>query len=197
MSSSGEFLSVRGYAKHRKCSHTAVSKAIAAGRLLNAVHRKEGAGRGQKVLIDPAVADSEWEQNTNPAQKRKEGTKLAPRETLFDEGPLPDPVASEATGPSSPSPARTQARAQAVMTSYKAQLTKLEFQQRDGSLVLVDEVELEAFRVARTIRNALLNIPERIASDLAADVDPSSVRNKLVAELNIVLGGLSDARLRA
>lgn len=50
-------LSIRGYAKHRGVSDTAVRKAIESGRI-TAIDGK----------IDPTVADRQWSMNTNPAQ---------------------------------------------------------------------------------------------------------------------------------
>jgi hypothetical protein len=47
-------VSIRAYARHRGVSHTAVEKAVAAGRISTL---PDGG-------IDPAVADVEWERNT-------------------------------------------------------------------------------------------------------------------------------------
>jgi hypothetical protein len=47
-------VSIHSYARHRGVSHTAVQKAIAAGRITTL---RDGS-------IDPAVADAEWERNT-------------------------------------------------------------------------------------------------------------------------------------
>jgi hypothetical protein len=52
-------LSIRGYAKHRGCSHTAVEKAIQQGRI-----RTTASG-----LINPEEADRDWSRNT--AAKRE------------------------------------------------------------------------------------------------------------------------------
>src|SRR5687768_10629704 len=49
-------LSIRGYAKHRGVSHTAVEKALAQGRIRT----------GASGLIDVAEADRDWSQNTSP-----------------------------------------------------------------------------------------------------------------------------------
>jgi hypothetical protein len=50
-------LSIRGYAKHRGVSHTAVEKAIQQGRIQTAA----------SGLIDVAEADKEWSRNSAPA----------------------------------------------------------------------------------------------------------------------------------
>ena len=51
-------LSIRAYAQHRGVSHTAVGKAIKAGRI-----PQEPDG-----TIDPAKADAAWNRNTLPSQ---------------------------------------------------------------------------------------------------------------------------------
>jgi hypothetical protein len=49
-------LSIRGYARHRRVTHQAVGKAIAAGRIVV----------GADGTIDPAVADQAWQERTAP-----------------------------------------------------------------------------------------------------------------------------------
>lgn len=51
-----EGMSRRAYARYRGCSERAVRKALEAGRI----------GLNSDGLIDPKVADREWEANTNP-----------------------------------------------------------------------------------------------------------------------------------
>ena len=51
-------LSIRAYAQHRGVSHTAVAKAVSAGRI-----SKKADG-----TIDPATADAQWDRNTLPSQ---------------------------------------------------------------------------------------------------------------------------------
>ena len=57
-------LSIRGYARHRKVSHTAVRKALAMGRIT----------AGADGTIDPAVADQQWATSTNLSKPRNSVT---------------------------------------------------------------------------------------------------------------------------
>src|SRR5437867_1423 len=57
-------LSIRGYARHRGVSHTAVRKALAAGRITPS---PDG-------TIDPAVADEQWATATNLSKPRNSVT---------------------------------------------------------------------------------------------------------------------------
>src|SRR5438105_11137371 len=53
-------LTIRGYARHRGVSHTAVRKALAAGRIISA---PDGG-------IDPAAADEQWGLSTDVSKPR-------------------------------------------------------------------------------------------------------------------------------
>ncbi len=59
------FLTLRGYARHRGVSLTAVQKAIKDGRIKTS--KKKG-----KVGIDSESADKAWDATTDPAKQRKE-----------------------------------------------------------------------------------------------------------------------------
>jgi len=86
----------------------------------------------------------------------------------------------------------TLASAQAVRTTYLAQIAKLEYEERLGSLVRADGVRVEAFRVGREVRDKLLGLPDRIAAELATMHDTHEVRERLGRELREsleVLGG--------
>ena len=54
---------------------------------------------------------------------------------------------------------------------YQARLAKLEYEERVGSLVSKDEVRVAAFNETRQFRDAMLNIPDRLAAMLAAEPD--------------------------
>jgi hypothetical protein len=60
-------LSIRGYARHRRVSHEAVRKAIAAGRIVV----------GADGTIDPAVVDRTWQERT-ATRMPPPGTPAAP-----------------------------------------------------------------------------------------------------------------------
>ncbi len=137
-------ISIRAYAKHRGVSHTAVEKAIAAGRI---TMLPDGS-------IDAATADADWERNTRY------------------------PV----SGTSQYGQART------VHEHYRARLAKLDYEERIGQLVRADEVREVAFHTSRRFRDAMLNIPDRIAAELAAETDAAKVHQILAGEIRNALG---------
>ena len=67
---------------------------------------------------------------------------------------------------------------------YKAGKAKLELEQTIEKLVLKTEVEDEAFKIARTVRDTFQALPERLASVLAEEGDEFTVHQILTKEIN-------------
>lgn len=191
----GERLSARAYANRRGCSHSAVNKAIAAGRLRGALSVDH---RG-KTWIDPAIADREWSENTNPVQQREQSSRAGgvPPGTVPPNQGQPksesqpglfesDDPPQAAAGQRSPSLARVQAH----RIAYQAALARLEYEERSGKLVVADEVRAEAFRVARAVRDKMRMIPVRVGPILAAETDPQSCIELLAKEIELALEDL-------
>lgn len=185
-------LGIRAYARHRGCSHTAVQKAVTAGRL-SELSKANPSGswipsaRGS-ASIDPVAADLEWASSTDQLQQREKHRGPAPADgQLFPDASLqPPPQESGARRP-------TLASAQAVRTTYLAQIAKLDYEERCKNLVSADGVRVEAFRIAREIRDALLSLPDRMAGELASMNDVHEVRERLGREIRQALEGLSAA----
>lgn len=81
--------------------------------------------------------------------------------------------------------------ARAVATRHKAALLELELRERKGRLVDAEKVKSAAFAQGRIVRDNLLNIPDRIASILAAETDHDRTREILTAEIRQALEELS------
>ena len=73
-------------------------------------------------------------------------------------------------------------RARAIRESYLARLAKIEFEEKTAQLVSRDEVQVAAFTRARTVRDNLLNIPDRLAATLAAESDADKVHQILTGK---------------
>jgi len=80
--------------------------------------------------------------------------------------------------------------AKSLHEQYKAGKAKLELEQTIGKLVLAQEVEAEAFKVARTVRDTFQALPERLASVLAEEGDEFTVHQILTQEINQCLQAL-------
>ena len=178
-------LSIRAYAQHRGVSHTAVAKAIKAGRI-----SKEPDGS-----IDPAKADAQWARNTLPSQNLNTSvSKPAPKVAT---PPVSTPVA---TGSSRelPPPLETgrisapdYQTSRAIREAYAARLAKLEYEERTGKLISSDEVEMRTFNLARRLRDRMQTIPRRLAAALAAEQDPRVIEQRLDDEIRQALEELS------
>lgn len=161
-------ISIRKFSLEIGVSHTAVIKAIQDGRLVESVQLSaDGAPNG----IDLDKGRNEWALN-NPSPVREEIAK-----SNASASPLP-------SGPS-------YAQARAVRENYMARIAKLLFEEKIGKLVDADSVKLKSFETARTIRDYILNIPNRISSELASENDPVKIHALLTKELTDSLNELS------
>lgn len=73
----------------------------------------------------------------------------------------------------------------------KTEKVEIEVARLRGELVPASEVKSEQFTIARRTRDAIENIPSRIAAILAAETDEHKVRETLSHELKQALEGLS------
>lgn len=162
------YISLRAFAEIVGVSNTAISKAIESGRLVKSV--KFGPN-GEKLGIDPVAGQEEWELS-NPAR--------ASKKTAAENGP-DKPLPS---GPSF-------AQARAVRETYQARIAKIIYEEKIGKLVDASAVKLKAFETARTVRDFILNIPNRISAELAAETDPVKIHALLTKELNESLDELA------
>jgi len=82
-------------------------------------------------------------------------------------------------------------KARAKREEYKAKREKLEYERLKGTLVNGEQVNREAFNQGRQIRDAMLNIPDRIASMIAAEPDQDVVHEILTKEIREALTALT------
>lgn len=130
----------------------AVRKAIAEGRI------KEGATReGRSWLINVEIADREWGKNTMP-QRRHSAEIKAGRQRQMNGG-------GESDGPGYRGPSMNQA--QTIKAGYQAKLLALEYEERSGKLVSVEEMRRQRFESGRQVRDAVLRIGPQMIGEIA------------------------------
>jgi len=184
----GEKLGIRAYARSKNVSHVAVLKAIKTGRLSRAVSHD----RAGKPRIDAAIADLEWDENVDPSARRDR--KAGGRPTEDEPGLFGRVSRAAERRPSDPNlPSYTDSRA--IRELYQARLARLEYEKQAGNLVDADGVRVEAYKAARSLRDALLAFPSRISARLASETNEHAVRELLVTEISLVLEELSDVGL--
>ena len=164
-------LSLRAYAKHRGVSLAAVQKAIRSARITTT----------ESGSIDSDRADAEWNAKTRPGQKRADRP-----EAVANVAPFVEPSRSD-----SGNGGLDYFRARAVRENYLARLAKIEFEEKTAKLISRDEVQVAAFTKARTVRDNLLNIPDRLAATLAAESDSDKVHQMLTEEIRKALDDLA------
>ena len=75
---------------------------------------------------------------------------------------------------------------------YQAEVSKLAALQGRGELVVRVEVERKAFELARSVRDQMTGIPDRVSGMLAACGDARKVHQVLSEEIRIALGALTN-----
>jgi hypothetical protein len=143
------------------------------GVALSSVQKAIRTGRIRTLVdgnLDSEQADAEWEKNT---------MVYAPAVTSeADDGVFG---------------ARQYTKARAVREHYQALLAKIEFEEATGKLVSRDEVHVAAFNKFRQFRDAMLNIPARLAPVLAAETDAAKCYEILNGEIREALNGFADS----
>lgn len=76
---------------------------------------------------------------------------------------------------------------------FRAELARLDLEMKEERLCEVSSVEREAFSIARSVRDAMNSIPDRVANQFAAETDPVVIHQALSEELRKALERLTDA----
>ncbi len=187
-------ISIRAYARHRGVSHTAVRKAIDAGRITT---EPDG-------TIDPAKADRQWDSQTDPAKQR--GSKALGARTRVKTKPVPkaairsmDETLREAgAGDVGGGGGEVSyLRARLANEVIKAQTAKVKLAKMKGELVDREKATTMVFDLARRERDAWQNWPPRVAADMAAElgVDAHAMEQVLDKHLRMHLAELAEIEI--
>ena len=183
-------LSIRGYARHRGVSHTAVRKALAAGRI-------SALADG---TIDPGVADREWATSTNLSKPRNSITGVPKKRRLPDAPSDPLGVSNgggaaldSAGDGGAPRLVSSYAASRAAREAYLARMAKLDFEERSGKLVDADQVRAQTFSLGRRLRDTFLGLPDRVSPLLVGKSDEQEIHRLLTEEVMTCLAELSAA----
>jgi phage terminase Nu1 subunit (DNA packaging protein) len=173
-----EFALIKG------CSKPAVSHAVKSGRIAGAVVEKD-----EKRWLDRDLALELWNRNTlkthNAKVSRPDPVEVKPAKTAKELQARVEQLPDDAIPELNVSRERRE--------HYQAELSKLEVDAKRGELVSAEAVKKEAFNLAKTVREALVNIPDRLANQLAAESDPATIHMALSQELVLALERLANA----
>ncbi|SDR39984.1 hypothetical protein [Pseudovibrio sp. Tun.PSC04-5.I4] len=181
-------LSRRAYAAHRKAlglsgrGESAVRKAIQFGRVT-----LEADGS-----IDPVKADAEWEASTDNAKRRQHK-----RSRVHPPQPAAPTAIPESADPIGSSQGITYAKARAANEALKAQRSKLLLQQLKGELIDRRAAVNHVFDLARKERDSWLQLPARVAANMAAElgVDAHKMEQLLDEVIRDHLARLSEIKI--
>lgn len=165
-----KLLSVPDYARYRGCSYQVVQDAMISGKIS---FTKDPKG---KKLIDPKLADKEWAKNSDPSQ----------HSTKPHKGIIAEPIAKPKKKGSA-----SYAESRALREGYNAELARLLMEERQGQLIEAEKVKEEAFVLARTVRDSILAIPDRLSAELCSITDNNEMHSRLTKELVQALENLS------
>lgn len=173
-----ELISQAEYSRRRGVDPTSVRDAIKGGRISLI-----------SGMIDPVVADAQWAANT---RRRIHASDDAT-------GPTRQPQQSAAAPASPPAPVQTYGipdyqESRARREAAEAELAELRLAEEQGELIRADAVRSALSRRAAGLRDAILQVPSRLAAVLAPENDPARIHELLAAELRSVLLQLTEAR---
>ena len=172
------WLTVPEYAAHAQLSGRYVRDLIARGQITKRSTRPFGT----RKQIHRERADEDMELNVHtqhPGAAPRNIPKAARKEPSPDDAPgkTAQAVNAAGTGKLSFSDAKT------IQAQYRAALLKLEYGEKSGELVKRKDVESEFFMIARTVRDAVLNVPGRVSAELAGVTDQHVINSRIEEEL--------------
>ena len=183
-------LTQKQYAQLRGCAPSAVTKAVKEGRItLVLVNGKK--------MVDVALADKQWAQNTRArgdshsamphhvadVRKMVDGQASDHSEHTLDMAPPPLPA--------EPDEAMTYDVARRRREAAEARIAEMKQAEMEGVLIRVDSVRSSMATKISGARDALLQIPSRLAPVLAAEPDLLKVTGLLEDALRQALADLS------
>lgn len=168
-------LNMKQYGQRIGVSRQRVSALIKTGQITAAAIVK----KGKRTLINPSKADDDLRRTLDPSKSKAVIPETEKRETIQAAGLDTD--------------SRDYQQSRALHEYYRASLKKLEYDAKAGDLVDRVTVETEAFECARTVRDAMQAIPNRLSAVLAAETDADRVEKALRDEIRTALTALSDS----
>lgn len=200
-----ELIAIREAARRLGVSDTAVTKAMKVGRVSAPLDEDRDPRNGRPRLRWPNV-ETEWIANTDATRRTHVGSQGSPRRQAPDQPPTVLETARART-PEPPPPGADDGaegtvtihdginltEAKTAKEIYNARLARAEYEEQIGKLVPIETVKADAFKLARTVRDGLLNLPDRVAHELAHETDPSAVHLRLSSEIRLVLEAIATA----
>jgi len=146
------------YARHRHCSREAVRNAVASGRITTF---------GPDKLIDPELADAQWQRNTRARVRSAGADKTIPTTNA-------PPIIAVSVS-------YDEARRRRELA--EASIAEMKQEELQGDLIRLDVIRSHLARKISAMRDAFLQIPARLVPILVAETDPAKVHTLLEDEI--------------
>ncbi len=182
--------SLRTYAKARGISHEAVRQAIKAGRLKQSIVMV----KGDPKIADATLADKEWAANTDQSKPRNRITGDPKHRRASKDEPM-KPMANDTAPAEGGGRGPSYAQSRAIREAYMARLAKLDFEEKSGKLVNADEARVTIFNTARTARDMLMAVPDRVAPLVVGQTDLHEIHRILTDEVRRICNEIGKMKL--
>jgi hypothetical protein len=143
---------------------------------------KEGKIPTHDNKIDPLEADAALHKSRNPKFASNVVTTI----------PTAPPPPELVEGDDGRDYSALYLKSRALHEEEKARLAKLKADELAGAVLSADQVRLDFFDLAKTVANAILAVPDRLANELAATTEPERVHQALSAELRRCLEDMQE-----
>ena len=171
-----ELVTKTEYARRRGCTEAAVRRAVRDGRITLIDGR-----------IDPVAADAQWARNT----RVRAGSRGTDDANLSGSGASGGRAGD--AGDDSEDAADGYWKSRARRELAEADMAELKLAEQRGLLVRAADIRAAQSRRLAALREALLQLPARLAPVLAAEADAGKVHEQLQAELHQVLAHMTEA----
>lgn len=180
-----DWVNLSEYGRLRGCTSEAVKQAIVKGRLKNSVRQKENG----KWEVNPTAANIEWELTTKHKHKpkyleEKDTTELQQIVVQAGSEKVRLPIGNEEI---------SRGDASLRLEIAKAAIEEIKLSKMREELIEVAVVKTEAFKLARGVRDSILNIPDRVAAEFAGMTVAHEIHMRLSEEIRKALEGLANA----
>lgn len=168
-----ELITMSEYGRRRGCTEAAVRRAVRDGRITLIDGR-----------VDPVAADAQWARNT----RVRAGSRPADDVNLRAGSAPPAPAGGQ--GAAADPPVEDYYLVKSRRERAEADLAELKLAELRGELVRVGDVRAAYAKRAAGLREAILQLPARLAAQLAAEADQAKCHDLLQAELHGILAQL-------
>ncbi len=143
--------------------------------------------------IDEAAARAAILSSVHPTSKTVQAAQASTPAPIAPVAAAPAPAVAPAAAPQPEAAATNYHVAKTMREAAEAHIARLKLAEMRGELIRTDAVRAVMSNIFATTREAVLQMPARLAPLLAAESDPAAVQNLLHAELHAALESLANS----